>query len=104
VSQENLSRPDDISVVETRTRGHTISFDKSRGFTAKGEGMDVPREDDESECNPVEWIMITRSDPGGSVPRFMIERGTPGGIVADASKFLNWCVPLLFSHVQTPSF
>lgn len=34
--------------------------------------------------------MITRSDPGGSVPRFLIDRGTPGGIVADASKFLNW--------------
>lgn len=42
------------------------------------------------EENPVEWIMVTRSDPGGSVPRFMVERGTPGSIVADASKFLNW--------------
>lgn len=44
----------------------------------------------ESEENPVEWIMVTRSDPGGSVPRFMVERGTPSSIVADASKFLNW--------------
>jgi Protein of unknown function (DUF3074) len=44
----------------------------------------------ESEDNPVEWIMVTRSDPGGSVPRFMVERGTPSSIVADASKFLNW--------------
>ncbi|KAE8448129.1 hypothetical protein EG329_009733 [Mollisiaceae sp. DMI_Dod_QoI] len=75
---------------EGRVRGHTISFDKSRGIDAKGESMDVPREFDECETNPIEWIMITRSDPGGSVPRFMIERGTPGGIVADASKFLNW--------------
>jgi len=74
---------------ETRARGKTISFDMSRGSDAKGENMDVPREDDESECNPIEWIMITRSDPGGSVPRFMIERGTPGGIVSDASKFLD---------------
>jgi hypothetical protein len=74
-----------------RARGHTISFDKSRGSDAKGESMDVPREEEEeSEDNPIEWIMITRSDPGGSVPRFMIERGTPGGIVADASKFLDW--------------
>ncbi|TVY52936.1 Reticulocyte-binding protein 2-like protein a, partial [Lachnellula suecica] len=73
-----------------RARGKTISFDKSRGPEARGEEMDVPREDDETESNPVEWIMITRSDPGGSVPRFMIERGTPGGIVSDASKFLNW--------------
>jgi len=74
-----------------RARGHTISFDKSRGSEAKGESMDIPREEeDESEDNPIEWIMITRSDPGGSVPRFMIERGTPGGIVSDASKFLDW--------------
>jgi hypothetical protein len=73
-----------------RARGHTISFDKSRGSDAKGERVDVQLEDDESEQNPIEWIMITRSDPGGSVPRFMIERGTPGGIVSDASKFLDW--------------
>ncbi|KAL7789210.1 hypothetical protein V8C43DRAFT_316338 [Trichoderma afarasin] len=38
----------------------------------------------------VEWIMITRSDPGGSVPRFMVEKGTPPGIVGDASKFVKW--------------
>lgn len=75
---------------ETRSRGKTVSFDKSRGSEAKGEDVDIPRDDDESEQNPIEWIMITRSDPGGSVPRFMIERGTPGGIVADASKFLDW--------------
>ncbi|EHK99258.1 putative Reticulocyte-binding protein 2 like protein a [Glarea lozoyensis 74030] len=73
-----------------RSRGHTISFDKSRGSDAKGEYLDIKPEDDESEQNPIEWIMITRSDPGGSVPRFMIERGTPGGIVSDASKFLDW--------------
>jgi hypothetical protein len=94
-SQENLSTPEsDMSKQETRSRGKTISFDKSRGFDAKGESMDIPREDDEDEQNPVEWIMITRSDPGGSVPRFMIERGTPGGIVSDASKFLDWACAL----------
>lgn len=38
----------------------------------------------------IEWVMVTRSDPGGSVPRFMVEKGTPGGIVADAGKFLKW--------------
>ena len=75
---------------EGRARGKTISFDMSRGSEAKGEGMDVPRDEEDDESNPVEWIMITRSDPGGSVPRFMVERGTPSGIVADASKFLNW--------------
>lgn len=44
----------------------------------------------EHELNPVEWIMVTRSDPGGGIPRFMVERGTPGSIVADAVKFLDW--------------
>ncbi|PHH69822.1 hypothetical protein CDD82_7496 [Ophiocordyceps australis] len=42
----------------------------------------------------VEWIMVTRSDPGGSVPRFMIEKGTPPGIVGDAAKFLQWATAL----------
>lgn len=49
--------------------------------TAAGEGG-VP--------TAIEWIMVTRSDPGGSVPRFMIERGTPPGIINDAGKFVNW--------------
>lgn len=78
------------TVKEGRSRGRTISFAGSRGVFAKGEAMDTPRSLDDEEINPVEWIMITRSDPGGSVPRFMVERGTPGGIVADASKFLDW--------------
>lgn len=38
----------------------------------------------------IEWVMVTRSDPGGSVPRFMVEKGTPAGIVTDAGKFLRW--------------
>ncbi|TLD12543.1 uncharacterized protein PgNI_04520 [Pyricularia grisea] len=38
----------------------------------------------------VEWLMVTRSDPGGSVPRFMVEKGTPAGIISDAAKFLDW--------------
>ncbi|KAH0388894.1 hypothetical protein KCU92_g486, partial [Aureobasidium melanogenum] len=46
--------------------------------------------DDKHELNPVEWIMITRSDPGGGIPRFMVERGTPGSIASDVSKFLDW--------------
>lgn len=73
---------------EARRRGKTISFAGSRGTDAKGEYHDIPADD--PELNPVEWIMLTRSDPGGSVPRFMVERGTPGSIVADAAKFLNW--------------
>lgn len=77
-----------------RRRGRTISFAESRGFSAKGEAMDTCQDDldDLDETNPVEWIMVTRSDPGGSVPRFLVERGTPSGIVADAGKFLDWAM------------
>jgi len=53
---------------------------------------DNDHEYDERESNPVEWIMLTRSDPGGSVPRFLVERGTPGSIVTDAGKFLDWAL------------
>lgn len=45
--------------------------------------------DDDSETM-IEWLMVTRSDPGGSVPRFLVEKGTPGGIAGDANKFLKW--------------
>ena len=98
--QKSLSPETNLAQGEMRARGKTISFDKSRGSNAKGEGMDVPRED-ESEMNPVEWIMITRSDPGGSVPRFMVERGTPGGIISDASKFLNWACSMDFEDFDS---
>ncbi|KAL2350937.1 hypothetical protein BJ546DRAFT_366017 [Cryomyces antarcticus] len=74
-----------------RQRGSTIGFAESRGPTAKGERLDRHEPSGaDPELNPVEWIMITRSDPGGGIPRFMVERGTPGSIVADAAKFLNW--------------
>ncbi|KAF2744865.1 hypothetical protein M011DRAFT_470173 [Sporormia fimetaria CBS 119925] len=46
--------------------------------------------DRDPETNPVEWIMVTRSDPGGGIPRFMVERNTPSSIVQDAEKFLRW--------------
>ncbi|KJK62449.1 Protein of unknown function DUF3074 [Aspergillus parasiticus SU-1] len=44
----------------------------------------------EEETNPVEWIMVTRSDPGGNIPRWMVEKGTPKSICSDAVKFLDW--------------
>jgi hypothetical protein len=69
-----------------RARGATVGFPE--GHT---DGRHHSIYDDyDPEANPVEWIMITRSDPGGGIPRFMVERGTPGSIVADAYKFLNW--------------
>jgi hypothetical protein len=88
-----------------RRRGKTISFAESRGVSAKGEAVDTMQDDsdDLSENNPVEWVMVTRSDPGGSVPRFLVERGTPSSIVADASKFLNWAIKKDHSGVNDES-
>lgn len=52
---------------------------------------------------PVEWVMLTRSDPGGNVPRWMVERGTPGGIVKDSEKFLNWVRGLSNEQLGIPT-
>lgn len=82
----------------TRERGYTVGFAESRGAEAKGEHLDVPSHGeqgsdevpDDPELNPVEWIMITRSDPGGGIPRFLVERGTPETMLQDVHKFFNW--------------
>ena len=51
---------------------------------------EIPMSGGDPETNPVEWVMITRSDPGGGIPRFMVERSVPSSIVQDAVKFLDW--------------
>lgn len=62
-----------------------------RGFYESIEMIrEIPLKDCEAETNPVEWIMVTRSDPGGGIPRFMVERNVPSSIVQDALKFLDW--------------
>ncbi|OAA43123.1 START-like domain protein [Metarhizium rileyi] len=53
--------------------------------------MSPSRSSNDSQVSrAIEWLMVTRSDPGGSVPRFLIEKGTPPGIIGDAGKFLKW--------------
>jgi hypothetical protein len=47
---------------------------------------------DDEDMNPVEWIMVTRSDPGGNIPKWMVNKGTPGSVGADAAKFVNWAI------------
>ncbi len=78
------------AMATARRRSKTVSFAASNGAQAEGEALNAPHDESDDEGNPIEWIMITRSDPGGSVPRFMVERGTPGSIVTDAGKFLDW--------------
>jgi len=75
---------------ESRQRGITISYTESRGVDAEDEHIDASVEDEDEYA--VEWIMITRSDPGGGIPRFMVERNTPASITQDAVKFLKWAV------------
>ncbi len=72
-----------------RQRGATVG--QPEGIQHKRQSI---YDDYDPEANPVEWIMITRSDPGGGIPRFMVERGTPASIVADAYKFLDWATKL----------
>lgn len=86
--------------VTGRRRGKTVSNPQSSHYGKSvidepqnsnlQEDKKAIEDDDEADMNPVEWIMITRSDPGGTVPRWMVERGTPGSIVGDAVKFLDW--------------
>lgn len=51
---------------------------------------EIVEDGSDEESNPVEWTMVTRSDPGGTIPRWMVEKGTPKSICTDAAKFLNW--------------
>jgi hypothetical protein len=64
--------------------------ESSADGTDETQANDAGEDDTEQSDTIVEWVMITRSDPGGSVPRFMIERGTPPGIANDAHKFWQW--------------
>ena len=89
---DQASSPNTKRMPLGRKRSSTIGFAESRGPDAKGERRDRGTSPNalDPELNPVEWLMITRSDPGGGIPRFMVERGTPSSIAADAAKFLDW--------------
>ncbi|KAF9875575.1 hypothetical protein CkaCkLH20_06956 [Colletotrichum karsti] len=68
-----------------RQRGASVDSAPARDDA----GLSGDTADDESSTT-IEWLMVTRSDPGGNVPRFLIDRGTPGGIIGDAGKFIKW--------------
>lgn len=63
---------------------------KERPDAAAGDNGGL--EDETDEMNPVEWIMVTRSDPGGNIPRWMVDKGTPKSVGTDAAKFVEWAV------------
>ncbi|CDM33813.1 hypothetical protein DTO013E5_1564 [Penicillium roqueforti] len=55
-------------------------------------GQDGAGDEEHEEMNPVEWIMVSRSDPGGNIPRWMVDKGTPRSVGTDAAKFVNWAL------------
>ncbi|KAI0383073.1 hypothetical protein F5Y04DRAFT_251764 [Hypomontagnella monticulosa] len=90
---ENLSREATIRSARQAAGSDYTTKDETgrkRGKTIGSPDLGDDREDDENYETMIEWLMVTRSDPGGSVPRFMIERGTPPGIAGDANKFVKW--------------
>ncbi|KAL1961321.1 hypothetical protein VTO42DRAFT_49 [Malbranchea cinnamomea] len=58
--------------------------------TDDGPNGDEKSDGSDRKAELVEWVMITRSDPGGSIPRWMVEKGTVPSIIDDARKFVEW--------------
>lgn len=85
-----------IRVIATDPSSSTTNGpdDTEETLTPKNDKGDDPEEKQETSHeggdSVIEWTMITRSDPGGSVPRFIIEKKTPEGITQDANKFFQW--------------
>ncbi|CAG8926007.1 unnamed protein product [Penicillium salamii] len=75
---------------EKKNSGSSSSGARRSDVGSDKEGTLATDEDD--AMNPVEWIMVTRSDPGGSIPRWMVDKGTPRSVGLDAAKFINWAV------------
>jgi hypothetical protein len=63
--QEEPSKSRDASPA-SRKRSHTV------GDSVLHSSGRLSMDDYDPEDNPIEWIMVTRSDPGGSVPRFLV--------------------------------
>lgn len=89
----NRSNMSDTELHEGRKRASTVGVPHASSHP----------DPTDPEDNPVEWMMITRSDPGGGIPRFLVERGTPGSICSDAVKFVDWCCQNDEEPVSSPS-
>jgi hypothetical protein len=87
-------------MILSRPITHPNAPERSGYIRGKYESVELVREiplsktndnaSNDPELNPVEWIMITRSDPGGGIPRFMVDRGTPSAMLGDVHKWLDW--------------
>ncbi|CAK7566970.1 MAG: hypothetical protein SEPTF4163_004927 [Sporothrix epigloea] len=67
------------------------SVDLSHAHLNGSIGPDVDQGDDAYET-AIEWLMITRNNPGGNVPRFLVDKSTPSSIISDTNKFMDWLV------------
>lgn len=81
------STPD---LLHSAEQGAPSEKEKLQRANSDGKAFDAHGDATDPEVNPVEWVMVTRSDPGGGIPRFMVERGTPSTMLGDVSKFLDW--------------
>ncbi|KAK2025776.1 hypothetical protein LX32DRAFT_696095 [Colletotrichum zoysiae] len=88
MSKEAVLRAAKKAAADGEGRHRGVSVDSARDGARHG-GESIGDEKEEGS-RAVEWLMVTRSDPGGNVPRFLIDRGTPGGIIGDAAKFIKW--------------
>lgn len=110
-----ISRPcehPDVPHKQGYTRGQYESVEIIREIRRKSGDGSSSSEDaadkasgtsEESGTNPVEWIMVSRSDPGGSIPRWMVDKGTPRSVGTDAAKFVDWAVQDEHSGKQADS-
>ncbi|KAI0115081.1 hypothetical protein F4814DRAFT_459931 [Daldinia grandis] len=87
---ENLSREATMRSARQAAEPTNSEGGRKRGKTIGSADVGDDRGEDDHYETMIEWLMVTRSDPGGSVPRFMIERGTPPGIAGDANKLVKW--------------
>ncbi|PGH17355.1 hypothetical protein AJ79_01239 [Helicocarpus griseus UAMH5409] len=96
-SEDGGARPPRHFMVVSKPCQHPDAAPRQGYIRGQYESVEFIRElpsasdsDGKGGIRPVEWTMITRSDPGGSVPKWMVERGTPPSIVGDAMKFMDW--------------
>ncbi|KAJ6079641.1 hypothetical protein N7467_009394 [Penicillium canescens] len=87
-----IPRKKDRSASSSSSQKSKKMSDSSSPDSQRPERDGASRDRDDEEMNPVEWIMVTRSDPGGSIPRWMVDKGTPKSVGTDAAKFIHWAI------------
>ncbi|WVN86851.1 uncharacterized protein L203_102025 [Cryptococcus depauperatus CBS 7841] len=58
----------------------------------RGKYVSVERVKELEGGRQVEWSMVTSSDAGGNIPRFVTNRSLPSSIAEDVPSFLSWMV------------